>query len=146
MTARQGKDTFRWVMPYLSGAADMGGRRCAERMSLRIFFLLRRQQCCLNLGLSLLASFHGPGSCLHACLAWRRRFPGKWTMKSQFVSVMLGFSLKYLAETPHSGYVCRRKTIWDASNIFSTVLLNFQPKFSSEASEYHAPWESKNTI
>lgn len=59
-------------------------------------------------------------------------------MKSQFISVMLGFFLKYLAKTPHSGYVCRRKTVWDASNIFSTVLFKFQPKFSSEAREYHA--------
>lgn len=59
-------------------------------------------------------------------------------MKSQFISVMLGFFLKYLAKTPHSGNVCRRKTIWDILNIFSTVLFKFQPKFSSEASEYYA--------
>lgn len=76
MATGKGLDTFRWVIPYLNGPAEMGGRRwyterfCLWEYSSWVvpFKKWYIKQCCLKMWFGLLPSFHGPGSCLHICL------------------------------------------------------------------------------
>lgn len=64
-------------------------------------------------------------------------------MKSIFISDMLSLSLKVPGRDNTLEVCLQKKDYLGCVNIFSIVLLHFQTKFSSEASEYHRPWNTK---